>query len=55
MSTLELVFSRVSEDIPGGEAGFAAARALFETGPVRVSAEARAKADAFFREVVRGR
>ncbi|HEV2080434.1 MAG TPA: hypothetical protein VGR19_11140 [Allosphingosinicella sp.] len=33
---------------------FAAARELFETGPVRASPEARAKADAFFREVVRG-
>jgi hypothetical protein len=33
---------------------FEAARDLFETGPVRPSAQARAKAEAFFREVVRG-
>lgn len=32
---------------------FEAARASFETGPVRASPEARAKAEAFFREVVR--
>ena len=31
-----------------------AARELFETGPVKPSREARAKADAFFRAVVRG-
>jgi predicted nucleotidyltransferase len=31
---------------------FAAARELFETGPVRASAKARAKADGFFREVM---
>lgn len=31
-----------------------AARDLFETGQVRPSAQARAKAEAFFREVVRG-
>ena len=34
---------------------FAAARALFETGPVRVSEEARPKAGAFFRQVCGGR
>ena len=33
---------------------FAAARELFETGLVKPSREARAKADALFREVVRG-
>jgi hypothetical protein len=33
---------------------FETARDLFETGPVRPSAQARAKAEAFFREVVRG-
>lgn len=33
---------------------FEAARDLFETGPVRPSAQARAKAEAFFRGVVRG-
>jgi predicted nucleotidyltransferase len=33
---------------------FEAAREAFETGPVRPSQDARAKADAFFRDVVEG-
>jgi hypothetical protein len=36
------------------EAEFAAARETFETGPARASEAARERADAFFREVVRG-
>lgn len=36
------------------EEEFAAAREMFETGPVAPSDEARERADAFFRDAVRG-
>lgn len=42
----DAIFAFIAEE-------FEAARELFETGPVRPSAESRAKAEAFFREVVR--
>lgn len=54
--TRELGVGPLPEPIAGFIAEeFAAAGELFETGPVRPSREARAKADAFFREEVRRR